>query len=260
MRVRAMAGLRSRKVLIGLLLAALLGLAAAGFVQNRAGGAATAKASGPKTSLALFGTIPIYWGETGGVEDMLSGEAEPHWSRPVLEQRFELSPIDALDQSSLGEFTQALMAQPRALSPQENVALDEWVRAGGRLLLFADPMLTGHSHFGLGDKRRPQDVTLLSPILARWGLELEFDTQQPSGFRLVAGLGEGLPVNLPGRFTLKEEGDGPQNRCELLADRHIADCSIGKGKAFIVADAAVFDEALFATPLTDLTTAAFDAN
>ena len=66
-----------------------------------------------------------------------------------------------------------MMIQPRPLSPQENVALDNWVAAGGRLLLFADPALTEDSAFAIGDRRRPQDVVLLSPILARWGLELE---------------------------------------------------------------------------------------
>ena len=49
------------------------------------------------------------------------------------------------------------------------------MRGGGRVLLFADPMLTRHSAFALGDRRRPQDVVLLSPILARWRLELQFD-------------------------------------------------------------------------------------
>lgn len=50
---------------------------------------------------------------------------------------------------------------------RENVALDDWVRAGGARALFADPLLTFNSRFSIGDRRRPQDVATLSPILTR---------------------------------------------------------------------------------------------
>lgn len=191
------------------------------------------------------------------MEDMLNGTGEPHWTRAVLEQRYSLTPIDTLSEESLNETKRLMLAQPRALSPEENVALDTWVREGGALLLFADPMLTGHSQFGLGDKRRPQDVALLSPILARWGLALEIDADQPAGIALVAGIGEGIPTNLAGRLAAKEDGKGPDTQCALISERLVAQCTIGAGSAVIVADAAVFDEPQFATPLMELTALAF---
>lgn len=252
---------KTRLIAVGLLAAAIL----TGVVWTNMRGdptevaaqTPTAAPTGPVQSLSLFGTIPIYWGEASSMEDMLSGSGEPHWSRAVLEQKYSLTPIDTLDEASLRDTKRLLLAQPRALSPQENVALDNWVRQGGQLLLFADPMMTGHSQFGLGDKRRPQDVALLSPILARWGIALEFDPDQPEGVALVAGVGEGTPTNLSGRLVAKADSEGPDTDCELISERLIAQCTIGSGSAVILADAAVFDQPLFATPLLQLTAAAF---
>ena len=131
-----------------------------------------------------------------------------------------------------------VMAQPRALAPQENVALDDWVRRGGRLLLFADPLLTEESAFAFGDRRRPQDVVLLSPILARWGLRLEFDEGQPPGERLADLDGVTLPVNLPGQFQITVPGRG----CTLHAAGIAARCRIGKGRVLVLADAALLEK------------------
>lgn len=132
-----------------------------------------------------------------------------------------------------------VMAQPRPLSPDENVALDDWVGAGGRLLLFADPMLTQRSVFAIGDKRRPEGTVLLSPILTRWGLTLEFDDAQLLGEREVEVFGQAVPVNLPGRFRLSlSPGEG---HCSLHAGGLVARCSVGKGIVLAVADAALLE-------------------
>ena len=140
---------------------------------------------------------------------------------------------------ALAPLDHLLLAQPRALSPAENVALDEWVRAGGRLLLFADPMLTSHSQFAIGDPRRPQDVALLSPILARWGLELTFDTTQPQGERIEEAFEMAIPVDLAGAWVpFASEAPG---ECAIVASGIAARCRIGKGQVFLLADAALLD-------------------
>ena len=205
-------------------------------------------------TLGLMGTIPIYWGEAGGIDELIGGKAEAHWARAQIETEFALQPLDYLSAEALAPFDRLLLAQPRALSGEENVALDAWVRGGGRLLLFADPMMTGHSRFPLGDRRRPMDVTLLSPILKHWGLTMGFAEDEPSGPRQVDAAGLPLPVNLPGRFA---EG-GP---CELSAGRVLARCAIGEGSATILADAALLDlhepDPLAADALQGLLTLAF---
>jgi hypothetical protein len=193
-------------------------------------------AAGP-APLGLMGTIPIYWGEASQLGDLIEGAAAVHWARAELEQQYELRPLAYLDEAALAGLDHLLLAQPRPLSGEENVALDAWVRGGGQLLLFADPMMTGHSQFGLGDRRRPQDVVLLSPILNHWGLGLEFVEDQPLGPRVAEDGELALPVNLPGRFALAEGGE----QCVLAAEGVLARCTIGSGRTTIVADAALLD-------------------
>ncbi len=136
-----------------------------------------------------------------------------------------------------------LLVQPRPLSPQENVALDDWVRAGGRVVLFVDPMLTQHSRFAPGDPRRPEDIAMLSPILARWGLELRYDEAQDPAPRVIA-LAEGsLPVRLAGHFGISGKSGEvlPGDACALEAGGVLARCRIGFGHVVAIADAAVFE-------------------
>ena len=189
--------------------------------------------------LGLMGTVPLYWGESGDFGELLAGDGTPHWARAALEEKYRLRPLDQLDAESLGGLNFLLLAQPRALSPAENVALDTWVRQGGYLLLFADPMLTGESRFPIGDRRRPQDTVLLSPILRHWGLELEFDEERPEGFSLMSVYGTGMPipVNLPGNFAPMTVASG----CENMGESMLARCPVGAGQIIVLADAAVLD-------------------
>ena len=190
-----------------------------------------------RPALGLMGTIPIYWGETGDLGDLIDGTGSAHWARERLETRFTLEPLDTLTAENLAGQERLLLAQPRALSPAENVALDEWVRSGGRLLLFADPMLTGESRFAIGDRRRPQDVILLSPILDHWGLHLEFDLDRAGGVALADAGPLAIPVDRPGAFLLGQDASD----CSLTARGALARCRIGQGEVTVLADAAVLD-------------------
>jgi hypothetical protein len=186
--------------------------------------------------LGLFTTLPIYWREAGDISAALDPKGKPHWARQLIEERRELRPLDVLTPQTLAPFRDLLLAQSRALAPAENVALDGWVRGGGRLLLFADPLLTEHSAFALGDKRRPMDAALLSPILGHWGLKLKFDEVQKPGEIEREVMGVPVPVNLAGRFAT--EG---QSNCMLWDEGLAVTCSIGKGRVVAFADAAVLE-------------------
>jgi hypothetical protein len=225
-------------------LAAALALALAGTL---AGAAVLAGAAGeqpqrsptaaePLAALGVMGTIPLYWGEAEALGEIIGGEVEPHWARARLEEHYRLHPLAALTENDLAPLGLLLLAQPRALSPAENVALDAWVRGGGRLLLFADPLLTGESRFAIGDRRRPQEVILLSPILRHWGLELEFVEDQRAGLNWREIAGQAVPVNLSGRFA-----PTMQTGCTLEAAGLLADCKIGQGRAVVLADATLLD-------------------
>lgn len=222
--------MRRRRNLERSFAAALLILASAGC---RAESPVPPREAVEHAELGLMGTIPLYWGEQAAFGDALSGKGTAHWARAQLEARYVLRPLDTLSPEGLAGLDYLLLAQPRALSPEENVALDSWVREGGRLLLFADPLLTGESRFAIGDRRRPQDVILLSPILGHWGLRLEFDEDQPGDVAVTTG-DPPIPVNLPGRFVAT-------GGCVTESDGVLARCSIGRGKVLALADAAVLD-------------------
>lgn len=213
--------------------AALLGLASACHADE-----APAAGHGDLPELGIMGTIPLYWGEAGDFGEVLNGQSSAHWARAQLEDNYRLEPLDTLDADSLRGLDYLLLAQPRALSPTENVALDDWVRRGGKVLVFADPLMTGESRFAIGDRRRPQDVVLLSPILTHWGLSLAFDEDQLTPARMVPSQGATIPVNLPGVIEVAEEGN---RDCRIIAGDVLAWCAIGSGRAVVLADAALLD-------------------
>ncbi|WP_152608504.1 motility-associated ABC transporter substrate-binding family protein [Croceibacterium mercuriale] len=196
-----------------------------------------APATPDQPQLALFGTIPIYWGEGDGMEDVLAGTATAHWARALLEQHLALHPLATLLAEDLAGHHALLIAQPRVLNPAENVALDQWVRAGGRVLLFADPLLSAESRYPLGDRRRPQDVVLLSPLLRHWGLDLRFDADQAPVRQVREIAGILLPHQVSGTFATLPESTG----CVLQGAEILADCVVGEGHVVILADAAVLD-------------------
>lgn len=189
-------------------------------------------ASPPPPPLGLFTSLPILWYEADGLSAQLAAPQAPHWALAVLEERRRLVPLDTLLQPA--GLADIVIAQPRPLAPAENVALDAWVRAGGHLLLFADPLLTAESRFALGDPRRPQDTVLLSPLLAHWGLAL----REEAGVRETAGTL--FPVASPGSLVLLPGGPGD---CRTMQAGLMAECRIGGGYALIVADAAVLEAA-----------------
>lgn len=192
----------------------------------------------PRGPLGLFTSLPIYWSEAEDLSAMLDPQREPHWARRLIEGQRELRPLDVLTPETLAPLEDVLLAQPRALAPAENVALDDWVRRGGRVLLFADPLLTEKSHFPIGDRRRPQDVALLSPILSHWGLELHYDEGGQPDETMRDVMGAEVPSNLAGYFTT-----GGQANCRLWTEGFAVTCAIGRGRIVAVADAAVLEGA-----------------
>ncbi len=185
-----------------------------------------------RPGLGLFTSLPILWREGDGIAAQLAPPGDPHWARPVLEEGRRLVPLDTL--LAPGALADIVIAQPRPLEPAENVALDAWVRRGGHLLLFADPLLTAESGFPLGDPRRPADTVLLAPILAHWGLVL----QPEEAAREIAGAP--FPVRAPGVLALAAGGSAD---CRIEQAGLIAMCRIARGTVLIVADAALLEPA-----------------
>lgn len=205
-------------------------LAVLGFILLRGDPAQT-----PRDRTGLFTTLPLLWAESTELADMLKGDTPAHWAKPLIAGGGDLIPLDALSEPNLKGLRFLVMAQPRPLSPQENVALDAWVRGGGRLLLLADPMLTEATIFPLGDRRRPADVVLIDPILNHWGLRLEFDSEDEFTEGPTLMMDMTIPVNMPGRLIATD----PQ--CRSWDQGDLATCRLGKGQVLVLADAAVLE-------------------
>jgi hypothetical protein len=203
----------------------------------------------PTTRLGVMSSLPLFWPIGAGIAEIAGGTAPPPWQRGVLERSFLLEPLDTLapipglapdapETDPLAGLTRLAVIQPRGLSPADNVALDDWVRGGGRLLLLLDPALTGDYDLPLGDPRRPVESALIPPVVARWGMAVRFDEAQEVEVR-SAPLGAAvLPLVLAGEVTIS---DPAAARCTLYADGAAARCVVGRGRVTLIADAALFE-------------------
>jgi hypothetical protein len=191
-----------------------------------------------RPTLGLMTTLPLQWSE-GGIEAVIASDAPPHPAYARLTKAYNVKPIDDLAVLGANNPSLLLLAQPRALRPAELVRLDAWVREGGRVLILADPALQWGSLYPLGDKRRPLFTSLLSPLFSHWGVELvlPITEEAPLVVREVDTLT--LRTQTPGEWQVKQGSVG--GACVIADHRLVADCRVGKGRAFLVADADLLD-------------------
>ena len=174
-----------------------------------------------KPEVYVLTSLPLLFREGFGLEPAKSQAAI------FLRDHYRLKPIDLPSQLPNGGVL--LAAQPRALPAEELVALDAWLRGGGKLLLFADPLLEWPSARPLGDRLRPPVSFADTGLLAHWGLRL--DAPDARGLKEVQYDGYELAYVSPGRLV-KVGGE-----CVVESDAILASCRLGKGQATIVADA-----------------------
>lgn len=194
--------------------------------------------SGVKPTVGLMTTLPLQWSE-GGIEADLAKDAQPHPAYARLQQQYDVLPVDSFDALDGKKMDLLILAQPRALSPAELVELDDWVRAGGHLLVFADPALQWGSLYPIGDKRRPLFTTMLSPLFSHWGMELVLPMTGQEALTLLDVNGLTLRTQTAGEWIEKPSEN--KGGCRILEKRILADCKIGKGRALLVADADLLD-------------------
>ena len=178
-----------------------------------------------RPDLALLTSLPVAFAESFSLEPPNSPLLK------ALEQRFAVRPVDGPEQLKAGGVLLAI--QPQALTAERLVALDRWVREGGRLVLLADPSLTWESSRPLGDRFRPPISYPDTGLLRHWGLTLERETA-PFAETVPQNLGQGISVEAASFGTLvaaKESG------CRLSAGGKVARCRVGKGRVTVVADA-----------------------
>lgn len=208
-----------------------------------------------KPRLGLISSLPLYWPQGTDFSQLLAADAPIPWQRGVLEQEYDLVLLDTLspiDEGATGSEFDPLegldriaVIQPRGLAPSDNVAVDAWVREGGKLLLVLDPLLTGEYEAPLGSPQRPVDSALIPPIVARWGLAVSVEERDAfeDGFYEVPIADSKLVVGHPGTIAI-EDPDAAD--CSILSRGVMARCMVGKGTVLLLADAAAFETLEFA--------------
>lgn len=182
-----------------------------------------------RPSLAIMTSLPIAPMRDRTIGDILQDKDGPHPAAVSLARHFQLRFIDFLSPQNLAGAKQLLLAHPRAMQPGELVALDGWVRAGGKVVILADPLLAWSGPFPLGDSRRAPVTSLLDPLFAHWGLELE-----PASNGSISRV-------MPDRHLLVTSGASRFRvnslTCTVQAAGFVARCPLGRGTALMVADA-----------------------
>ena len=192
-------------------------IAAAAFALTRE---KRTQSPGERPVLLYLSSLPILFGEDFSLDTPASPVLE------TLRTRFALVPIDVTDPPSLAKGRLLFMAQPRAQPPENLVALDDWVRRGGRAVLFADPVLEWPSGKPPTDPTGPPRSFADTGLLGHWGVRLDApDERGPARVRIE---GRDVATLSPGVLN---------GGCRIENGGLIADCAIGKGRAIVVADA-----------------------
>jgi hypothetical protein len=177
-----------------------------------------------RPKLLLLTSLPLVFGEDFSLQGGGSAALQS------LETRYRVVPISVTAPAELAKGRLLLMAHPLAQPAEDLVALDDWVRAGGRVLLLADPRLEWPSKRPLSDSLRPPPMFMDTGLLAHWGLRL--DAPEERGAR---------PGKLGGYDVVTVSPGVLSGGCAVGRDGLVAHCRIGKGRATVIADADLLD-------------------
>jgi hypothetical protein len=191
------------------------------------------RAAADRPVLLLLTSLPLVFGEQFSIERGGSPTLQ------ALQTRYRVVPISVTDQGELAKGRLLLMAHPRAQPAEDLVALDQWVRGGGRVLLLADPMLEWPSDRPLGDPLRSPPMFADTGLLAHWGLRI--DAPGARGPKDAQLGGYPIVTVSPGALS---------GRCDIGRDRLVAHCRPGRGLATVVADADFLNVGSLGKPAT----------
>src|SRR5256885_8366598 len=151
---------KARRRALGLVVAALIAALLA-FALAQRSAQPSARPAAKRPVLLLLTSLPLVFGE----DFSLQGGGSP--ALAALRTRYRVVPISVTDPAEIARGRLLLMVQPLAEPAEDLVALDGWVRRGGRLLLLADPLLEWPSKRPLGDRLRPPAMFMDTGLLDR---------------------------------------------------------------------------------------------
>ncbi len=216
-----MTGKRARIALAAAVMALLAGVVLA--LARPASPELAPRPAGERPELMLLTTLPIVFA------DELTLDAPTSATLEALQSRYRVVPISVTAASELGKRKLLLMAQPQAQPAEALVELDAWVRAGGRVLLLADPALEWASERPLGDLLRPPLAFADTGLLGHWGLRLDGPNGRGPASRTIDG--REVRTVSAGALTATKPA------CATVAQGLVARCRLGEGRAVVIADA-----------------------
>lgn len=202
---------------------------------------AVAAAGAP--AVTMLTGLPLRWTAGGDISAMIAEGAADDPALARLEEAGPVALVDSIVDHAPPRDGALLLAHPRALAPQELVAIDAFVRGGGRAVVLADALSGWPARHPLGDPRNAPVTSLLTPLLDHWGMTLGAAPAGETGARTADVDGMRLRLFSAGRF------DRLPPSCRSYADRRVAACSIGKGEVWIVGDADLLFAPLWQPPV-----------
>lgn len=206
---------------------------------------APAPAAG-STPVTMLSSLPLRWAGGGNLATQLAEGAADDPALAALEARMPVAFVDSLVDNPPPAGGRLLLAHPRALAPRELVAIDAFVRGGGRAVILADALSQWPPAFPLGDSRNPPVTSLLTPLLDHWGLKL---AGAEAGDNRMVDVDVGvrrLRLASAGRFDPLPPG------CTSQANGRVAHCRIGEGEVWLVGDADLLLSPLWQSPVNGL--------
>ncbi len=190
-----------------------------------------AAASAGAPAATMLTGLPLRWSGSGDIAAIISDGAEDDPALVGLEAMGPVSLVDSRVDHAPPPGGTLLIAHPRALAPQELVAIDVFVRGGGKAVVLADALSGWPARHTLGDPRNPPVTSLLTPLLDHWGVTLGAAPTDDNEALAADVDGARLRLSSAGRFERLPP------TCRTFADRHVTQCRIGAGEAWLVGDA-----------------------
>lgn len=199
--------------------------------------AADSPSERPAPRIHLMTSLPLIWGDDASMESILTGGSEPVPIYRYWQEKYDMAAVDSLENLVQNDPDVVILAQPRAMDPADLTILDGWVRSGGKVIILTDPDLVWPSALALGDPRRPLASGLLSPLLDHWGLELVADAEKNMDAVELRFGSYSFATRGVGKLKPLPESRASDVGCKASAGDFIVQCSVGLGRASIVADA-----------------------
>lgn len=144
-----------------------------------------------RATVGLISSLPV-----DARFDQMSGQMAPGWaSIQQLRETLEVRTLQADGNPIPDDIGVLMLVHPKALTPQAQYAIDQFVMRGGKLIAFMDPQ-SENDNAGAQPGMPPMGdrSSTLGPLLDAWGVQ--FDTTQIVGDRelgLTVSLRQGQP-------------------------------------------------------------------